>query len=182
MEVCSVPAINGRVRGVVGYMISGLQEQGVPGARAYFRGGGEHEPYFYLTRRKYRDAWLTAVGGPEEPLAVHDYDAGTIYDPRAFERLEGFMKETFADHWGGRDRQWQGLMGYTNSGVRFAGQDPTIPALYCNLGCNGIGLLSAVAGAKRIAELMNGRKMAPSMFDLEALPIKKNRFSVQRTR
>lgn len=175
MEVCSVPAINGRIRGVVGYMISDAQGQGVPGARAYFRRGLKDEPYFYLTRRRYQDAWLTAVGGPEEPLVGRDYDAGTIYHPGAFDRLEGFMKETRPGHWTGRDRQWQGLMGYTSTGVRAVGQDPSIPALYYNMGCNGIGLLSAVAGAKRISELMNGRRLAPSMFDPDAPPMKEKR-------
>ncbi len=179
MEVCSVPAINGRIRGVVGYMTSAAQGQGVPGARAYFRGGGKDEPYFYLTRRRYQGAWLTAVGGPEESLEGREYDAGTLYRQGAFDRLEGFMKETWPDRWAGRDRQWQGLMGYTSTGVRAVGQDPSIPILYYNMGCNGIGLLSAVAGAKRISELMNGRKLAPSMFDPDALPMKERRMAVQ---
>jgi glycine/D-amino acid oxidase-like deaminating enzyme len=181
-EACSVPAINGRIRGVVGFMISGAQGQGVPGARSYFQGGGVNEPYFYLTRRKFQDAWLTAVGGPEEPLGGRDFDPGTIHRPGAFDRLEGFVEATLADQWGGHDRQWQGLMGYTRSGVRAVGQDPDLPALYCNLGCNGIGLLSAVAGAKRISELMNGRRLAPSMFDLDAPPMKEKRISVQGIR
>ena len=73
-------------------------------------------------------------------------------------------------------------MGYTSTGVRAVGQDPGIPALYYNIGCDGIGLLSAVAGAKRIAELMNGRRLAPSMFDPDALPIKEWRIAVQRAR
>jgi glycine/D-amino acid oxidase-like deaminating enzyme len=182
MEACSVPAISGRVMGVVGYMLSATQGEGVPGTRAYFREGGVNEPYFYLTRRKYKDAWLTAVGGPEGPLTGRDYDAGTIYHPGAFDRLEGFMKETSSDHWGGHDRQWQGLMGYTSTGVRAVGQDPNLSSLYYNLGCNGIGLLSAVAGAKRISELMNGRRLAPSMFDLDTPPAKEKKVSVQRTR
>ena len=94
IEACSVPAINGRIRGVVGNMISATQEQGVLGVRTYFRRDWEDEPYFYLTRRRFQDAWLTAVGGPEEPLVGRDYEAGTIYHPEAFDRLEGFVKET----------------------------------------------------------------------------------------
>ncbi len=182
IEACSMPAIDGRIRGVVGYMISGTQPRGVPGARAYFRGGQGNEPYFYLTRRKYLDAWLTAVGGPEDPLVGRDYKSNTIYNSGAFDRLEGFMKGTMLDPWGGHDRQWQGLMGYTSTGVRAVGQDPNLSPLYYNLGCNGVGLLSAVAGASRIGDVLNGQALAPSIFDLDALPKKDRTRPVQRTR
>ena len=61
-------------------------------------------------------------------------------------------------------------MGYTSTGVRVVGQDPRLPSLYYNLGCNGIGILSAVAGSRRLAGMMTDEDLEPSMFDPEALP------------
>jgi glycine/D-amino acid oxidase-like deaminating enzyme len=48
------------------------------------------------------------------------------------------------------------------------GRDPHLPSLFYDLGCNGIGLLSAVAGAKRVADAINGLDNEPSIFDPEA--------------
>jgi glycine/D-amino acid oxidase-like deaminating enzyme len=125
-------------------------------------------------------AWLTAVGGPEGPLEG-EYDPRAVPQPEAFERIERFMDETLTAPHGVRDHRWQGLMGYTRTGVRAVGQDPGLPSLFYDLGCNGIGLLSAVAGAKRLADKLNGQDTDPSMFDPEVSLVAAEQ-AVQRAR
>ena len=63
------------------------------------------------------------------------------------------------------DFSWHGLMGYTSSGVRIIGRDQTYPSLIYNTGCNGIGILPSIYGGKRIAQIINGEMLAPSIFD-----------------
>jgi glycine/D-amino acid oxidase-like deaminating enzyme len=126
------------------------------------------------------DGWLTAVGGPEGPLEGA-YDPQVAPRPESFDRLERFMDETLISPPGVRDHRWQGLMGYTRTGVRSVGRDPLLPSLFYDLGCNGIGLLSAVAGAKRLANIMNGFDVEPSMFDPEISLVAKKEV-VNRTR
>ena len=41
--------------------------------------------------------------------------------------------------------------------------------MYYNLGCNGIGILSAVAGSVRLASVIEDEDLEPSMFDPELL-------------
>jgi glycine/D-amino acid oxidase-like deaminating enzyme len=164
-EACVPAVIRGNLRGVVGYMVGGEGGSGPEGARALFPGG---DGYYYITRRKYRGSWLTAAGGPEGSIAG-PYDPGTVYHPGAYERLESFLSSTLDGYTAPSPRRWQGLMGYTSTGTRIAGRDPGLPVLHYNLGCNGIGIMSAVAGAKRLEDLMAGRDLEPSMFDPEAV-------------
>jgi glycine/D-amino acid oxidase-like deaminating enzyme len=166
IEACSPALIRGSVQGVVGYMVGCEGGNGHEGARAYFPGGENY--YYYLARRRYRGGWLTASGGPEGPI-TRPYDPGIVYHPGAFERLEAFLSTTLDGYVGPSGRRWQGLMGYTPTGSRIAGQDPMLPSLYYNMGCNGIGILSAVAGAKRLAGKMKDEDLEPSMFDPEVL-------------
>jgi glycine/D-amino acid oxidase-like deaminating enzyme len=63
------------------------------------------------------------------------------------------------------DFHWHGLMGYTESMIRLAGPDPEYPSILYNLGCNGVGILPSFAGGKRIARLLAGEKLRPSIFD-----------------
>jgi glycine/D-amino acid oxidase-like deaminating enzyme len=35
-----------------------------------------------------------------------------------------------------------------------------------NLGCNGVGILPSIYGAKRIAQLLAGETLGPSIFDI----------------
>ena len=60
---------------------------------------------------------------------------------------------------------WHGLMGYTRTGVRCIGTEPRNPALLYNLGCNGVGILPSIHGAKRIAQILAGKKLPASIFD-----------------
>jgi glycine/D-amino acid oxidase-like deaminating enzyme len=61
--------------------------------------------------------------------------------------------------------QWQGLMGYTPNNIRRIGFEPRNSALLYNLGCNGVGMLPSVYGGKRIAQLLSGIHLPPSIFD-----------------
>ena len=60
---------------------------------------------------------------------------------------------------------WHGTMGYTHNGLRWVGEDPDHPHLWYNLGCNGIGILPAIAGAQKIAKKMSGEIVGRSIFD-----------------
>ena len=63
------------------------------------------------------------------------------------------------------DFQWHGLMGYNDSGIRVVGAHPRHPRLYYNLGCNGVGFLPSIYGGQRIAQLLAGEHLRPSIFD-----------------
>ncbi len=63
------------------------------------------------------------------------------------------------------DFHWHGLMGYNESGVRVVGAHPRHPRLLYNLGCNGVGFLPSLCGADRLARLLAGEQMEPSIFD-----------------
>jgi len=66
------------------------------------------------------------------------------------------------------DFQWHGLMGYTNGRIRVVGAHPRHPELLYNLGCNGVGFLPSIAGGERIARLLAGAHLGPSIFDPRA--------------
>ena len=63
---------------------------------------------------------------------------------------------------------WHGLMGYTPNRVRLIGSEPKNPVIMYNLGCNGVGILPSIYGAKRISDIVAGKKLPPSMFDPRA--------------
>jgi glycine/D-amino acid oxidase-like deaminating enzyme len=159
-------------QGVMGYMVGKLSPEGMDGARAYYNNG---DMYYYLTQRATRHGWLTAVGGPEASV---ERAQGAITSQDAYQQIEGFLATTVDRHLGDTRYRWKGLMGYTDSGVWVAGQDPRIEPLHYNLGCNGIGLLPAVAGAVQIARLIRGEDNVPSMFD----PTTGSKRMVQRAR
>jgi glycine/D-amino acid oxidase-like deaminating enzyme len=63
------------------------------------------------------------------------------------------------------DFQWHGLMGYSEGGVRVIGAHPGHPALLYNLGCNGVGFLPSIYGGQRVARILAGEQVSPSIFD-----------------
>ncbi len=169
------------VRGTVSYMTGYLEPVGkTPMAVSYFvpnSGQGSDpqlaEPYLYVTRRGFEyDGMrhsLVCIGGPEAHLDDRaDYLNAGAPPLAAQNQIDAFknatypqaasLKKTFA---------WHGLMGYTPNGIRRAGQDRRIPNLYYNLGCNGIGILSALFGGKKVAEEIAGVQHEPSLFDPE---------------
>jgi glycine/D-amino acid oxidase-like deaminating enzyme len=56
-------------------------------------------------------------------------------------------------------------MGYTTNGLRLIGPDSKNPILLYNLGCNGVGILPSIFGAKRISDMLSGKKIKPMIFD-----------------
>jgi glycine/D-amino acid oxidase-like deaminating enzyme len=163
------------VKGVIGFMTGYLHEkERGPAATVYFRFGrqDQYNNYFYLSRREYIEGpyrELISLGGPDQPL-----EEGERYNPlevseagKYYAQIDKFYVDTISD--APRDLQrnfsWNGLMGYTRNGIRMIGPDPRNPALIYNLGCNGIGILPAIYGGKKVAQFITGEKLGPSIFD-----------------
>lgn len=169
------------VHGLIGYMAGYLEPIGKsPTAIAYHTGEmkdrlvrGE-DPYFYLTRRPYEMEAnekhnLVCVGGPEEGIADSTtYIKEKEYPENAREKITAFLRKTYA---GVPESDiayafsWHGLMGYTPNGIRVVGKEPKNPLLMYNLGCNGIGILPSITGGLRIAKIVQGDSLPPSIFD-----------------
>ena len=49
--------------------------------------------------------------------------------------------------------------------VRVVGAHPRHPSLLYNLGCNGVGFLPSIVGGERIAGILAGERLGPSIFD-----------------
>ena len=168
------------VRGAVGYMAGYLEERNLPPAAVSFLSPSQSEgdafsaePYMYVTRRPFehtpgKHANLVCIGGPEMLLDdTTQYRPLHAYPEHATKRIRDFLSRTWKRH--GREKSfdflWHGLMGYTPNGVRLAGRDAEHHHLFYNLGCNGVGILTSVMGSKRMARLLAGERLPPSMFD-----------------
>jgi glycine/D-amino acid oxidase-like deaminating enzyme len=174
--------INGRfhetVSGTIGYMAGYVSpEDKSPIAISYFE--KEHNsrlvPYIYLTRRPSEQKTtsthnLTCIGGPEseldDKLSYNRHEH--VYPKEAQKNISSFLQKNHRVENDNLEYNflWHGLMGYTSNGVRLIGQEPCNKNLYYNLGCNGIGILPSIYGAWRIAELLKGTQLPPSMFDV----------------
>ncbi|QQR54713.1 FAD-binding oxidoreductase [Candidatus Peregrinibacteria bacterium] len=166
------------VRGLVGYMLGFYEPAGERPMSVNYHGSEtstlktetEIPPYFYLTRRPYKeDKSLLCLGGPEYLIPDrHHYDRDShIFPEEAHTTMDSFLKKNYAK--AGRSIGytyfWHGVMGYTPSGLRCVGPDSLNPVLMYNLGCNGTGILSSIMGAKRIADHINHKKLESSVFD-----------------
>lgn len=156
--------VHGTVGGMVGF--AHAQEK-PPCAIAYVQSTSHDDPYFYLTRRSFNHFNLVCVGGPEVHLPESAlYSAHQDYLPNAQHEIDAFLERTSPD-----EKKlitmfrWHGLMGYTKSGLRIVGREPLHEHLLYNLGCNGVGILLSVYGGNRVARLLAGDKLAPSVFD-----------------
>lgn len=171
-------SIKGTIQGVVGFLIGYMDEkERGPAASVFFsrRRSGQPEGYFYLARRRYIEGpkkELISVGGLDRPLEKNErYSSEDIPEVEEYySRIEEFYKKTAIDAPADiqdiqRDFSWNGLMGYTPNGVRVIGPDPRNPSLIYNLGCNGIGILPSIYGGKRVAQIIKGEILAPSIFD-----------------
>ena len=180
IENPSGPEIGRRAGGleesVVGYMAAFTGPPGRPaGATSCIlneRIGGAL-PYYYLTHRPYavagRAVTLTCLGGPEtviEDTDAYDVDADMPLD--VLHEFDGRVRSACVpDRAPGLpyDYTWHGLMGYTAGKIRRVGFEPRNPVLLYNLGCNGVGFLPSIAGGYRIARLLSGERLPPSLFD-----------------
>lgn len=170
------------VKGKIGYMSAYLEPMNKPPAAvSYFPLGAvgssdpfEEDPYFYLTRRPFdfmgNDHMnLISVGGPEFSLDESmAYDSDLDYPEQEKAKIHAFVKSTY-DPDPNKEIEykftWHGLMGYTPSGVRVVGEEPKNRSLLYNIGCNGVGILPSICGAKRISDIVAGKRLEKSMFD-----------------
>jgi glycine/D-amino acid oxidase-like deaminating enzyme len=169
------------VEGLIGYMAGYLEPIGKPPiAIAYHDdlqkalGIRGEDPYFYLTRRPYEMENnerhnLVCVGGPEEKIAdTTHYARDKEYPAHAREMITEFLISTYAHAPEDTIKyafSWHGLMAYTPNGIRLVGVEPRNSVLLYNLGCNGLGLIPSIAGGFRIARILRGDVLPPSIFD-----------------
>lgn len=131
--------------------------------------------YNYLTRRPFeieKDIQhnLICIGGPTSPLYDElEYNDSFEYPENAAHALDGFLRKNYA-YASNKNPEykftWRGLMGYTKNYIRMIGNDPIHPEIMYNLGCNGVGILPSICGAKKISDIISGKKMDRSIFDI----------------
>jgi glycine/D-amino acid oxidase-like deaminating enzyme len=160
--------------GTKGYM-TGVVEPGVrsPNAYSFIRNehiGDDEVPYVYVTRRPWDDDHMLVVfGGPEEELDdATTYEADGGFPAWVVDEFETEVAPlAYPQHERGDafDFRWHGLMGYTTNRLRLIGPEPRNPVLLYNLGCNGVGFMPSIYGGHRIARLLAGDDLGPSIFD-----------------
>ena len=163
-----------KVSGLIGYM-AGFTENPdkKPSASIYTKSigmnGGE---YFYTTRRPYElkdnKVNLVSIGGPEEVIEdTRKYDRNMHIPSSAISSIFSFIEKTYNTKNKNDNFEfiWHGLMGYTPNGVRLIGKESCNPLLIYNLGCNGVGILPSIYGARRISKILSNEDLKPSIFD-----------------
>jgi glycine/D-amino acid oxidase-like deaminating enzyme len=96
------------------------------------------------------------------------YDAGAPVPAAAIEQLDTQVRAVIDERGGcteAYDYVWHGLMGYMPDRLRVVGPEPRDPALLYNLACNGVGILPSLHGGQRLAKLLAGHQLPPSLFD-----------------
>lgn len=168
--------VESRIHPRIGYMAGFLADAGTPaGATSYITNEeiGGRKPYYYGTRRSYehggRPRSLVCLGGPETAVdRIEDYKPDADLPPEIMEELDVIARPLVAPARPkglAYDFAWHGLMAYTDNKVRLVGIEPRNPVLLYNLGCNGVGFLPSLAGGFRIARLLKGDVLEPSIFD-----------------
>lgn len=164
------------VTGTVGYMAGYLDSMDLPPIGiSYFAtpSVNTNDPYFYITRRTYEEEKnarfnLVCVGGPERMIeGSHVYEQNDPLDEAMLAEIDSFLHRSYKHSPKKIKYQfhWHGLMGYTPNRLRLVGHEPCNPVLMYNLGCNGTGILASICGSKRIADLIAGKSVPPSIFD-----------------
>ena len=165
-----------RVTGTVGYMAGFVENAERPAnSISYIRNEiiGQSTPYVYVTRRPYDRpegaTTLTCIGGPECELDDRDtYMPDADFPAEVIDEIDNDIlpivdssRAKGLDY----DYAWHGMMAYTESRIRLIGREPRNPILMYNLGCNGVGFLPSIHGGYRIARLVHGDVLEPSIFD-----------------
>lgn len=167
--------IYSRVGYMTGYLENKEREQG---AISYLQPEDDDQyeplPYFYLTRRDYRNSKnpqsLVCIGGPEkvEEQDSFVYKNDFEYPESAKNEILNFLNTSYKHapkELNDFNYYWHGLMGYTKSGIRIVGEEPLNNILLYNLGCNGIGILPSIFGGRKIARHINQEQISSSVFD-----------------
>lgn len=171
--------INGRINFMSAYLDS-LEKD--PVAISYFPKNSSidapkdtitGEQYFYVTRRPHMhdgvEMGLISTGGPERILKEEEvYNRNDLCEPWAERDIDTFLKKNYKKHPGEKVDYyfcWHGLLGYTTTGLRLIGEEPLNRNLIYNLGCNGVGIMPSIFGAKKIPQIVLGVKQEPSIFD-----------------
>lgn len=168
------PSFHATVLGKIAYMTGYLDDKGkTSSAICYNSSHDTQNPYYYLTRRPYEHAkhgskTLLCIGGPERDLPNGaDYNPNSAPPQDIVNDLHTIAHDIFKDAPTSTAQQfvWQGLMGHTPNRIRRIGFEPRNHTLLYNLGCNGVGILPSIYGGHRIAELIKGIQLPPSIFD-----------------
>ena len=163
-----------KIIGRVAHMAAFVEETARgPASLSYIRNTviGGAVPYVYVTRRTYDRpggiVTLTCMGGPEYPF-LQSYNREAPFPGELLQEMDDqvrpFAQPKRPPH-APYDFQWHGLMGYNDCGIRVVGRHPRHTTLLYNLGCNGVGFLPSIHGAQRIASLLGGEQLGPSVFD-----------------
>lgn len=168
-------AADQRIVGRVAYMTAFVEDAPrSPAAMSYIRNPviGGPTPYVYVTRRTYDQAdeavTLTCMGGPEYPCHEPEYDRDAPFPGDLLAAMDAEVRPFAQPTRPARlpyDFHWHGLMGYNEGGLRVVGAHPRRRRLLYNLGCNGVGFLPSLCGADRLARLLAGQHLEPSIFD-----------------
>lgn len=167
------------VYGIVGYMAGYIEKKTKdPIAISYLPDidvpQDDSRPYFYLTRRNHKhkgeDKSLVCIGGPEkiEEKDTYKYKREKKYPSHVKKEILDFLNSSHKytpEKMGDFHYKWHGLMGYTQSGIRCVGVEPLNPILLYNLGCNGVGILPSIYGARKISRHIANEEVKVSIFD-----------------
>lgn len=166
------------VSGKVGYMSGYLEAMNKqPIAISYYKDAatGMDNSYYYLTRRpfEYEEGSrhnLISIGGPDMDIDERTpYSHEDEYPEGKTDEIDAFLRDTYDLDPNKRVEfvfTWHGLMGYTTHGLRLIGPEPQNPTLLYNLGCNGVGILPSLYGARTVARHIAGEQVPPSIFDV----------------
>lgn len=149
------------IRPRIGFLVAYPNPSPKPYAIGYLnqRPPFEEVPFWYFSCAPHSNNnpdHACVLGGPEFELEgsllpnwVKEKEAESL------QLIKEFTQLTFKEAPATFPFFWYGWMGYTQDGLRLVGPDPEQPHLWYNLACNGIGIIPAIAGAKKIARLLS---------------------------
>lgn len=115
-------------------------------------------PFWYFSHAphpNHNPEHACVIGGPEFDLeGSYSQEWVEAKGVLSLNLITHFLKKTFKQAPTAFPFFWHGWMGYTPDGLRWVGPDADHPRLWYNLACNGIGIVHAIAGGKKIATLM----------------------------
>jgi glycine/D-amino acid oxidase-like deaminating enzyme len=166
------------ITGLVGHVIAFVEtEAREPAAKSYIQNAtivGETR-YVYVTRRTYDrtddTVTLTCMGVPEAPVDPRTWDPQVPFPADLIAEMDNDLRPLANPRRPPGlpyDFDWDGLMGYNDSGIRIIGPHPRHPRLLDNLGCNGVGFLPSIFGGDRVSQLLAGQTPPASVFDPRA--------------